>query len=77
MSKIEVREEEISESWKKKFNTDCKAFHVPLPSIKHHKEDLDRINKQRCESYKKGINPPNNQLFVDNKLETPVVRYRK
>lgn len=77
MSKIEVKEEEISESWKKKFNTDCKAFHVPLPSVKDHKEDWDRINKQRCEGYKKGINPPNNQLFVDNKLETPVVRYRK
>ncbi len=77
MSKIEVREEEISDSWKKKFNTDCKAFHVPLPSIKHHKEDLDRFNRSRAQGYKGGVRFANEEIHVDVKLGQPVIKYRK
>ena len=76
MSNIEVNQKEISDAWKSKLNTDCEAFHVPLPKIRDYKEDRARVVRSST-TYRGGVGLNNVKIEVDVTLPPPIVRNRE
>ena len=71
-------EEEISEAWRSKFHTDKAAFHVPMPTIANHKEDMARVKKSKSVVTRPYVTICNEKINVEIEyLPAPVIKFRK
>lgn len=78
MSEIDVKDEEISETWRSKFHTCKAAFHMPMPTIANHKEDIARVKKLRTKVATPYVDVCNTKINVEIEyLPTPVIKFRK
>lgn len=70
--------DEISKEWRAKFHNGKEAFHVPMPTIANHKEDMARVKKLRTKVATPYVDVCNTKINAEIEyLPAPVIKFRK